>query len=126
MELVFNDAGNPFLASEKLFEFLYEVLDFLQFVFYLLPLQSGKLLKAHVQNRGCLQVGELVLLLQGRMSGRRIFGLLDGLDDGVDVVERFFKAKQNMLARFGFFQIKLRAASHHLSAVSHKRFENAF
>ena len=84
----------------------------------LVALQSGEALQAHVEDGLRLDLGELELLHQAGLRGRRIFGGADQLDHRVEVVERDLQAVEDVQALLGLAQLEDRAPRDHLLAVA--------
>ena len=113
-----------FSAAKNLLQFFDERLDFLQFIQNLLALEAGQLLQAHVQDRLRLQVAELELLHQACLCFGHVLRCADELDDLVDMIERFFQAEQDVLARLGCVEVELRPAADDFYPMNDEFFED--
>ena len=110
-------------ALQERREFLDKGLHLFQFVLYLFALEARELLQAHIEDGLRLELGEFEYLHQSRASLVDIFGLLDELDDLINMVERLLEAEQDMLTRLRDLEVVARALRDHIFAVRDEVFE---
>ena len=108
------------LAAQDLLEPGHQLLHLGQLVEDLLPLQAGEALQLHLQDGLGLELGEAEARHQALAGHLAIAGLLDELDDLVDVIERDLQPEQDVLAGPGLLQVEAGPARHHVAAVGHE------
>ena len=95
---------------QQIFKMLDGAVHLLVLFFDLPAFERGQAAQLHIENGLCLQFAQLEALHQAGLGGIRIRQLADGLDDGIDIVERDQVAIQDVDACAGLVKFKLCAA----------------
>ena len=116
-QLVLDDGHPQPLVLENGLQSTNQLHQFIVLCTELVPLESGQLLEAHVENGPRLQLAQLELLHQAVAGFFRRLAATDERDDFIEVVNGDDQALQDVGALFGLPQLKLRAADHNIMAV---------
>ena len=116
-----DDFAQLHVACQDFFQIRNFLPQLFQLVFDLLPLERRQPLELHLENRLRLDLGELVLRDQALAGFDGCLGRSNQRDDGIDVIERFLEAFQDVRARFRLTQFVLRTTAHHVNAVFDER-----
>ena len=108
-KLVLDDFVDLSLVGENGFEPVDHLQDLLVLFLNLLAFQTRQTLQTKVEDRLRLLLAELETFHQALTRDVRRAALADRRDDGVEVIERYGQAFEDMSARLGFRQFVLRA-----------------
>ena len=116
-QLGLHDAHELLLAGEQALEVLDALDEFEVFLLDLVAFEAGELVEAHLEDGVALEFGQLELVHQLLLRVLAVVGVLDDLDDGVDVVERDAEPFEDVGAFLGLLQFELRAPGDDFLAV---------